>query len=67
MRAALELRHGMRLNELDVDHAGALTVAEETGLTAYDACYLWLARQLDAPLITLDAHLAAAAGPYART
>jgi predicted nucleic acid-binding protein len=35
-------------------------------VTAYDAAYLALAEALDAPLITLDAALAAAAGHRAR-
>jgi predicted nucleic acid-binding protein len=33
-------------------------VAQRTGLTAYDACYLWLARARDAELVTLDSTLA---------
>ena len=32
-------------------------------LTAYDAWYVALAEQLDAPLVTLDRRLAAASGP----
>jgi predicted nucleic acid-binding protein len=35
-------------------------LAEATGLTAYDASYLWLARTLNAELVTLDRKLAAA-------
>lgn len=39
-------------------------LADATGLTAYDACYLWLARNHRAALVTLDKQLAAAhAGP----
>lgn len=45
----------------DVEPAAVLEVAETTGLTAYDASYLWLAIYLDAELITLDGALAAAA------
>lgn len=37
-------------------------LAERTDLTAYDAAYLWLARLLEAPIITLDRRLAEAAG-----
>ncbi len=40
---------------------GALEVAAATGPTAYDASYLWLARQLGAELVTLDRELAKAA------
>jgi predicted nucleic acid-binding protein len=45
----------------DVDHRGVLDLAEKTGLTAYDAAYLWLARHLDAELVTLDTELQRAA------
>jgi len=45
-----------------VDMDAVLTLAVTTGLSAYDASYLWLARQLNADLITLDNALAAAAG-----
>ena len=33
-------------------------LAEQTGLTAYDAAYLWLARTADVELVTLDRQLA---------
>ncbi len=35
----------------------ALTLAAETNLTAYDACYAALARRLNLPLITADQQL----------
>ena len=35
-----------------------LVLAAKTGLTAYDACYLWLARSRDIELVTLDKKLA---------
>ena len=44
-----------------VDPVAAAALAAATGLSAYDASYLWLARSLDAPLVTLDAKLARAA------
>lgn len=44
----------------DVDHAAVVTLAQQTALTAYDAAYLWLARHLDAELVTLDVELARA-------
>jgi len=37
-----------------VDAAAVFAVARETGLTAYDAAYVWLARALRADLVTLD-------------
>ncbi len=48
------------IEELAVDPQGALALALETGLTAYDASYLLLARQLNAELVTLDKALARA-------
>jgi predicted nucleic acid-binding protein len=44
-----------------VDHDQTAGLALETGLTAYDASYLWLARRLGAELVTLDKALDAAA------
>ena len=46
----------------DVVPADVALVAFATGLTAYDACYLWLAGSLGADLVTLDTRLASA-GP----
>jgi predicted nucleic acid-binding protein len=40
-----------------VEHRAAVELACETGLTAYDASYLWLSRTLSADLITLNAML----------
>jgi len=45
----------------DVDHGEVVDLAGRTGLTAYDAAYLWLARHLDAELVTLDTKLQRAA------
>ena len=45
----------------DVEATPVLELALETGLTAYDASYLWLARHLGAELVTLESELAAAA------
>jgi predicted nucleic acid-binding protein len=39
---------------VDVDHEAVLHLAVKHKMTAYDASYLWLARQLEAPLVTLD-------------
>jgi predicted nucleic acid-binding protein len=44
----------------DVDPAEVVLVAQTTGLTVYDAAYLWLAGALGADLVTLDARVAAA-------
>ncbi|MEX1022447.1 MAG: type II toxin-antitoxin system VapC family toxin [Dehalococcoidia bacterium] len=42
----------------DVDVLAVIDLAHETGLTAYDAAYLWLAEALGADLVTLDGLLA---------
>jgi predicted nucleic acid-binding protein len=44
----------------DVPAVDVALMAMATGLTAYDASYLWLAGTLDADLVTLDKKLAAA-------
>jgi predicted nucleic acid-binding protein len=43
-----------------VDLKAAVVLAEQTKLSLYDASYLWLARALDAELVTLDEKLARA-------
>lgn len=60
LKAAFELRTEFGVDELAVDHDGVFDLAVETGLTAYDASYLWLARELGAELVTLDQKLARA-------
>lgn len=44
-----------------VDPLAVFALAVETGLTAYDGAYLWLSRELGAPLVSLDTQLLAAA------
>jgi len=51
----------MLIETRDVDQAEVLDLAEQFRLTAYDASYLWLARELGAELVTLDRQLARAA------
>jgi predicted nucleic acid-binding protein len=58
--AAYQRRRRLPVETLDVDYAGALSLADRTGLTVYDASYLWLARSLGAELVTLDVKLAQA-------
>jgi len=43
------------------DYPQVLVLAEQHRLTAYDACYLWLTKQLNCELVTLDARLESAA------
>ena len=48
------------VNEQEVVPAQVFALALETGLSAYHASYLWLARRLGVALITLDGDLARA-------
>lgn len=59
---AHRLLASLAIDTVAVDHHAALQLALETGLTGYDASYLWLARLLNAELVTLDDRLAAVAG-----
>jgi predicted nucleic acid-binding protein len=47
-----------------IERRAVLRVAWASGLTVYDASYLWLARHLGIPLITLDKKLAAHAEKF---
>ena len=60
--AAYALRHAVAIELAAVDQDETLILALQTGLSVYDASYLWLSRRLDAELVTLDARLAAIAG-----
>ena len=44
----------MEVDIVDVDHDEALGLAEPSGLTAYDASYLWFARRAGSELVSLD-------------
>jgi predicted nucleic acid-binding protein len=54
LQAALQLP----ITRVTIPGLDVLALAKETGLTAYDASYLWLARSRDAELVTLDRALA---------
>jgi predicted nucleic acid-binding protein len=56
---ALEILEGLEVRFRGVDQGEVVRLGLSTGLTAYDATYLWLARQLGMPLITLDKKLGA--------
>ncbi len=57
---ALEHALSLDIHWRDVDHQQVLVLALETGLTTYDASYLYLARALGLPLVTFDRQLQAA-------
>ena len=58
IRRALTLARTMAIRTAEVDHLAIIALSERTGLTTYDASYLWLARELDGELVTLDQKLA---------
>jgi predicted nucleic acid-binding protein len=59
--AGFQMHGRLGIEEIFVDHLDALGLALKSGLTAYDASYLWLARRLGAQLVTLDEALGRAA------
>ena len=50
----------------DVDYRQVVELAALTGLTAYDASYLYVARELNLPLITFDMQLSRIARIWGR-
>lgn len=59
--AGLEIFAAMHVVLHGPDALSVFRLAIRSGLTAYDAAYLWLARSLSADLVTLDAKLERAA------
>lgn len=57
---ALRMAFAIPIHWSEVDHLAVLRIALDTSLTTYDACYLYLARMLGAPLATFDQQLARA-------
>ena len=60
LHSALDPRRGIRWHDIDATDVAIL--ARVTGLSAYDASYLWLAGRLEADLVTLDQRLSEAMG-----
>jgi predicted nucleic acid-binding protein len=56
---ALDLVWHLPLRFRIIDRREVVRLAISTGLTAYDASYLWLAQSLKMPLVTLDKKLGA--------
>ncbi len=52
---AFDMATKLPVEVVAVDHKEAVALAMKTGLTAYDASYLWLSRAMRVPLLTLDA------------
>jgi predicted nucleic acid-binding protein len=53
----LEAALALPISRMAVPGLAVLSLAAETGLTAYDTSYLWLARSRDMELVTLDTAL----------
>ena len=49
---------GAAIESCDVDLVAASNLGLDHGLTVYDASYIWLARQRNAGLVTLDRQMA---------
>lgn len=49
---------GHPIQWVDVDLTDVVLTAQQTGLTPYDASYVWLAGSIGADLVTLDQRLA---------
>ena len=58
--SAFRLLQRFPVDRYGVDAEEVILLAEKTGLSVYDASYLWLARALRAELVTLDRRLASA-------
>jgi predicted nucleic acid-binding protein len=58
IQEALRLFLQMEIRWMDVDYSQVVNLAVATGLTAYDASYLYVSRELNIPLITFDSKLA---------
>lgn len=57
VRLSLAAALALRIDRIHVPGHDVFALAVSTGLTAYDASYLWLARSRDAELVSLDAAL----------
>jgi predicted nucleic acid-binding protein len=64
--AVFRLARRLAIEFVDVSHEESVILARETGLTTYDASYLWLARHLGADLVTLDERMRRTAAALAR-
>jgi predicted nucleic acid-binding protein len=65
LERALSLFPSLAIREIQVPPADLPNLARLTGLTTYDAAYLWLARALSSSLVSLDHRLTAAAAAEA--
>ena len=61
IRRQYEVSFAGSIQEHEVDHWEVVDMAERLKLSAYDASYLWLAKQMNCELVTLDSELDTAA------
>jgi predicted nucleic acid-binding protein len=61
LEAALRLLPRLQIREIQVPADALVEVAQASGLTTYDAAYLWLSREIEAQLVSLDDRLIRAA------
>jgi predicted nucleic acid-binding protein len=61
LKTALRTALAVPIQWEDIDHEEVLGLALHSGLSTYDACYLYLAQTLELPLITFDRQLEQAA------
>ena len=59
--AGLQVAARLRIEKVTPDSSEVLALALLSDLTVYDASYLWVARAMGLPLVTLDQRLARAA------
>lgn len=57
---AFKLAQMLPIEMAAVDHLSVIRLAEKKRITTYDASYLWISRQLNGELVTLDRRLLAA-------
>lgn len=67
LRTAFGLARQLGIEIVAVDYTAVLDLADQTGLTAYDASYFWLARELGGELMTLDRKLKKTVGQTAKS
>jgi predicted nucleic acid-binding protein len=63
---AFDLARRLNIEMIEVDHLAVIELAEETGLTTYDASYIWLALEMKGELITLDTKMNRAIKKFTR-
>ena len=61
IRKAFSLSRRLPIEIIEVEHSEVIGLAGDTGLSTYDASYLWLTHSLGGELVTLDRKMLEAA------